>query len=219
MRRMCIMKVVKEGEVRKKELLLAARELFISKGYDQTSVNDILNVVGIAKGTFYYYFASKEEVLNGIILDIVELGAQKAEAILSDKSVPVLERIVMAIMAQTPEFEGANTIRDEMHKIENAKLERLYLRRMLVRMTPILTRAVEEAIAEGVCNPEYPEEGVETLLLLGHMMFDCDTFAWEKENYPIKIKAFLSNAEKIMGTEKGAFDYFLRMFAQLEKLS
>lgn len=210
------MKVVKEGEVRKKELLLAARNLFITKGYDQTSVNDILKVVGIAKGTFYYYFASKEEVLNEIIMDIVEAGAQKAEIILVDEKVPVLEKIVMAIMAQTPEFEGADIIRDEIHKIENAKLERLYLRTMLIRMTPILMNAVKEAIAEGVCNPEYPEEGIETLLLLGHMMFDCDTFAWEKEKYPIKIKAFLSNAEKIMVTKKGAFDHFLKMFEQLE---
>lgn len=213
------MKVVKEGEVRKKELLLVARDLFISKGYDQTSVNDILKVVGIAKGTFYYYFASKEEVLNDIIIDIVESGVQKAEVILADKKVPVLEKIVMAIMAQTPEFEGADTIRDEMHKIENAKLERLYLRTMLARMTPILQQAVEEAILQGVCNPEYPEEGIETLLLLGHMMFDCDTFAWEKEQYPIKIKAFLSNAEKIMGTERGVFDHFLKMFEQLDQPS
>ena len=46
------MKTVKEGEVRRREILVAARELFIKKGYDQTSVNDILKIVDIAKGTF-----------------------------------------------------------------------------------------------------------------------------------------------------------------------
>ena len=63
------MKTVKEGEVRRREILEAARELFVKKGYEQTSVNDILKIVDIAKGTFYYYFASKEEVLEAIILE------------------------------------------------------------------------------------------------------------------------------------------------------
>lgn len=66
-----------------------------------TSVNDILKIVDITKGTFYYYFASKEEVLAAIILDIVEEGAKRAEQILKDKSVPLINRIMMAIMAQS----------------------------------------------------------------------------------------------------------------------
>ena len=100
------MKSIKEGEVRKREILLAARELFVNKGYEQTSVNDILRVVDIAKGTFYYYFASKEEVLETIILDIVDEGAKKAERILQDKSIPLINRIMLAMMSQTPDFEG-----------------------------------------------------------------------------------------------------------------
>ena len=78
------MKTVKESEIRRQEILVAARELFIKKGYEQTSVNDILKIVDIAKGTFYYYFASKSEVLDAIVLDIVEEGARRAESILID---------------------------------------------------------------------------------------------------------------------------------------
>ena len=110
------MKTVKEGEVRKQEILMVARELFVTKGYEQTSVNDILKIVDIAKGTFYYYFNSKEEVLAAIILDIVEEGAKRAEQILKDKSVPLINRIMMAMMAQSPEFEGSEEIRDEIHQ-------------------------------------------------------------------------------------------------------
>ena len=43
------MKTVKEGEVRRREILVATRELFVKKGYEQTSVNDILKIVDIAK--------------------------------------------------------------------------------------------------------------------------------------------------------------------------
>lgn len=209
------MKTVKEGEVRRREILVAARELFVRKGYEQTSVNDILRVVDIAKGTFYYYFASKEEVLEAIILDIVEEGARRAEKILKDKSIPLVNRIMMAIMAQAPEFEGSDEIKEELHKVENAKLERLYLRAMLKRMTPVLQKSVLEGIDQDIFHMEYPTECIESILLLGHMMFDCDVFEWKMEDYPRKIQAFLCNAERILGTKEGELKEFLRMFGQL----
>ena len=209
------MKAIKEGEVRKREILVTARELFIKKGYEQTSVNDILKIVDIAKGTFYYYFASKEEVLEAIILDIVEEGARRAEMILKDKSVPLVNRIMMAIMAQTPEFEGSNEIAEELHKVENAKLEQLYLKAMVKRMTQVLQEPVLEGVELDVFHMEYPTECIETILLLGHMMFDCDVFEWKMEEYPKKVQAFLCNAERIMGTKVGELNELLQMFGQL----
>ena len=208
------MKTVKEGEVRRREILVAARELFVKKGYEQTSVNDILKIVDIAKGTFYYYFASKEEVLEAIILDIVEEGAGRAEMILKDKSIPLVNRIMMAIMAQAPEFEGADEIKEELHRVENAKLERLYLRAMLKRMTPVLQEPVLEGIDRDIFHMEYPTECIESILLLGHMMFDCDVFEWKMEDYPRKIQAFLCHAEKMLGTKEGELKEFIRMFGQ-----
>ena len=210
------MKIVKEGEVRRREILIAARELFIKKGYEQTSVNDILKIVNIAKGTFYYYFNSKAEVLEAIILDIVEEGAIRAENILKDKSILLVNRIMMAIMAQAPEFEGTDEIKDELHKVENSKLERLYLREMLKRMTPILQESVAEGMEQGIFHMEYPIESIESVLLLGHMMFDCDVFQWEMEDYPRKIKAFLFNVEKLLGTKEGELNVFLQMFGQMK---
>jgi len=209
------MKTVKEGEVRRREILVAARELFVKKGYEQTSVNDILKIVDIAKGTFYYYFASKEEVLEAIILDIVEEGARRAEEILKDKSIPLVNRIMMAIMAQAPEFEGSDMIKEELHKVENAKLEQLYLKAMLKRITTVLQEPVLEGIDRDIFHMEYPTECIESILLLGHMMFDCDVFEWKMEDYPRKIQAFLCNAEKMLGTKEGELKVFLQMFGQM----
>jgi AcrR family transcriptional regulator len=209
------MKTIKEGEVRRREILVAARELFIKKGYEHTSVIDILRIVDIAKGTFYYYFASKEEVLEAIILDIVDDGARRAEKILKDKSVPLVDRIMMAIMAQAPEFEGSDEIKEELHKVENTKLERLYLKAMLKRMTPILQEPILEGIEQGFFHMDYPTECIESILLLGHIMFDCDIFEWEMEEYPKKIQAFLCNTERMLGTKEGELKNFLQMFGQM----
>lgn len=65
-------RVVKEAEARRNEILDAAEILFTGKGYAKTTIIDILEAVGIAKGTFYYHFKSKEEVMDAIIDRIVE---------------------------------------------------------------------------------------------------------------------------------------------------
>jgi AcrR family transcriptional regulator len=208
------MKTIKEGEVRRREILVAARELFVKKGYEQTSVNDILKIVDIAKGTFYYYFTSKEQVLEAIIMDIVEEGARRAERIVKDKSIPLVNRIMMAIMAQAPEFEGSDEIAQQLHKVENAKLEQLYLKAMLKRMTVVLQEPVSEGVERDIFHMEYPTECIESILLLGHMMFDCNVCEWKMEEYPRKIQAFLCNAERMLGTKEGELKEFLQMFGQ-----
>lgn len=60
-------RVVKDPEERKAELLDAAEALFIEKGFEQTLVSDIVKKLGVAQGTFYYYFKSKDEMLIAIL--------------------------------------------------------------------------------------------------------------------------------------------------------
>lgn len=55
------MRIIKEAEVRKNEILDVAEDLFAVRGFDGTSTNDILEKAGIARGTLYYHFKSKEE--------------------------------------------------------------------------------------------------------------------------------------------------------------
>lgn len=58
--------VKKMPEQWKKEILEVAQKLFISKGYEETSISDIMEVVGGAKGMFYRCFQSKEEVMHAL---------------------------------------------------------------------------------------------------------------------------------------------------------
>ena len=62
-----IARTVKEPEVRSEELLDAAQHLFAANGYEKTMIRDIVRKVGVAKGTFYYYFPTKEAALEAIM--------------------------------------------------------------------------------------------------------------------------------------------------------
>ena len=76
----------KEAEERKKEILDVAEELFTVKGYDGTSTTDILERVGIARGTLYYHFKSKEEILDALIDRIIQAMVSNIRLAISDKT-------------------------------------------------------------------------------------------------------------------------------------
>ena len=63
---------MKKGEKRKHELLKIAYEMFLRRGYENTSVDEIIAKAQIAKGTFYYYFLSKEQLLEDVIEMMIE---------------------------------------------------------------------------------------------------------------------------------------------------
>ena len=66
------MRTIKEAEVRKNEILDVAEKLFAVKGFDGTSTNEILEKTGIARGTLYYHFKSKEDILDGVIIRMID---------------------------------------------------------------------------------------------------------------------------------------------------
>lgn len=93
------MRVVKEAEERKNEILDVAERLFGTKGFDNTSTNDILNEIGIARGTLYYHFKSKEDILDAMIDRMTGRLVEKAADIARKKEIPVLQRLTMMMLA------------------------------------------------------------------------------------------------------------------------
>ena len=93
------MRIVKTAEARKNEILDTAEQLFASKGFDNTSTNDIINAIGIARGTLYHHFRSKEDILDSVIDRISETLMRNARAIAEDKSIPLMDRLTGSIKA------------------------------------------------------------------------------------------------------------------------
>lgn len=57
----------------KRKIFEISMNLFATKGYDATSIEEITSVVGVAKGTLYYHFSSKEEIFNFLIEEGMKL--------------------------------------------------------------------------------------------------------------------------------------------------
>ena len=154
---------------RRAEILDTARRLFTTRGFQSTSVEDILTEVGIAKGTLYYHFSSKEEILRALIARTADGIADRARAIAEGRqpAVPKLLAIAAAARVDEPELELA----EELHASGNAQFHILTIVEMVRALAPVLTDVVEQGIVEGVFSTPHPRETVEELHAPGNAEF------------------------------------------------
>ena len=69
--------MVRKGEVNRQLIIDSANQLFYQKGYNQTSFSEIADAAGMPRGNFYYYFKSKDEILDAVITDRIERMRQR----------------------------------------------------------------------------------------------------------------------------------------------
>lgn len=197
------MRVVKEAEERKNEILDAAEKLFGAKGFDHTSTNDILNEIGIARGTLYYHFKSKEDILDAMIERITRQLIAKATDIVQKKEIPVLQRLTMTIMALHVNNELGLEVMQQVHKPQNALMHQKMQETLLSGVNPLITGLIEEGIQQDIFRTDYPAEAVEMTMLYSSTAFDSMTVYTEEERQR-KIVAFIYNLEQLLGMEHGS---------------
>lgn len=191
------MRTSKDAEKRKNEILDISEELFAKNGFDYTSTNDILNKAGIARGTLYYYFKSKEDILDSVIDRMTKQLMINANLIATDKSIPVLERLTKTIMSLNVDSDIGYEVMRQVHKPQNALMHQKMQKVLLTNVDEIVTKLIEECIAEGICQTKYPKEVVEMIMLYSNIAFD-DLVEYTEEEKKTKILAFIYNLERML---------------------
>ncbi|KHL92017.1 TetR family transcriptional regulator [Paenibacillus sp. IHB B 3415] len=213
------MRIVKEAEIRRNEILDAAEELFGQKGFDGTSTGDILGKVGIARGTLYYHFKSKEDIMDALIerTNANILGA--AQHIAADKSIPVIDRILRVVMAlNISGGSGSSTeIMEHIHKPQNALMHQKIQKAIISGVPPILTPIICEGIEQGIFNTQYPYECMEMVVIYANTIFDDDMVEMTDEVRMSRVLAFISNVERLLGAESGSLMSVMQMFGNGEE--
>lgn len=207
---MIIMKKSKSPEARKKEIMDVAETLFITKGYAKTTINNILSEIDIAKGTFYYYFKSKEDVMDAIVDRFITIEVEAAEAIAADDTLKAPDKIFRIIMGENHHGNKKEKMIEELHEVSNEKMHQKSLIETIKQLAPILTRVIEQGIVEGVFETPYPRETVEVLLVSSGFIFDDGIFQWDEEEKIQKAKAFVYILETVLKADKGDFQYLLQ---------
>lgn len=197
------MRVVKEANERKNEILDAAERLFVTKGFDRTSTGDILSEVGIARGTLYYHFQSKEEILDAVIERMIGQMLAKAKSLAGQRELPVLQRLTLMIRTLQIRDDKSGALMEEIHKPQNALMHQKIQERLLAGVNPLLTALIEEGMAEGICHTDYPAEVAEMTFLYANTAFDTLAVQSEEERKK-RMMAFIYNLERLLKMEQGS---------------
>lgn len=190
---------MKKGEKRKKELLETAYELFTVKGYENTSVDEIIDKAGIAKGTYYYYFSSKEQMLEEVIDMMLEKQIEKARFIL-EADIPIPQKIVGIVASIRPE-QSEESISTALHSAENLLMHEKINKKIVEEVTPLLVKVAQNGVESGVFDCDNLPERIKIILVLSNELFNEKTYTQND------IEVFIDVVEKILGAKKGTMAF------------
>lgn len=190
---------MRKGEQRKQELLKIAYRMFIEKGYDNTSIDEIIAEAGIAKGTYYYYFPSKEDTLEAVIDMMINEEVARAKEVVASP-MPIPQKLAAVIYSLRPGQEEQN-IAKVVESNENIVLHDKLNKRLIAEAVPLLSSIVREGNETGIFNCEQIEERVKMILIICSRLFDEDDFT---EN---EVTAFIDVTEKIFGAQPGTMSF------------
>lgn len=158
-------RISKPPEERRLELINAASELFNTKGYELTSVSDIVKSVGVAQGTFYYHFKSKEELLEALIENYVEISIKSLNEIVDDTTLTIQEKIMSIVKNRvifiTARQNFVSYIKSEGNEKIHTKLSKL----ILPAAKPLFKKIADQGNKEGFFNVIHPNETFEIIFL------------------------------------------------------
>ena len=184
---------------RKDEILSVAYNLFITKGYDNTSVDEIIEKVNIAKGTFYYYFTSKDEMLDEVINKMINEEIIEAKKVVL-MPIPIEQKVVGIVTSLRPKSNELNIV-EALNNENNIKMHMKYNKRIIDEATIILKDVVLEGIDKEVFNCTNIEERIKLLLKMSNDTFDDNNFT-NKD-----VEVYIDMVEKLLGANPGTMSF------------
>jgi AcrR family transcriptional regulator len=197
------MRVSKDPEARKDELIEAAERLFVEKGYDNTAVTDIVKAVGVAQGTFYYHFKSKEDVLGAIIIKSLEAVGRVISDTVNRTDLTAPKKLSAVIRAAFDTITGKQGLLESLHRPGNALIHDKMKRITIDILVPLMARLVEEGKQDGDFDVPYPREAAELVLAAVAYSFDHPTLLSDPGHRACMKVALESALPRILGMREG----------------
>lgn len=194
---------------KKEQILDMAFSLFLEKGYDNTSISDILSKLDIARGTLYYHFESKEAIMDAIIERSAKSIVEEAQSIVLKKELSAYEKI-FALFSGTSmkRMSGGDLIIDYLNQPQNALFHEKSNRSVIQKITPILGDIIKEGVDEGSFTNDFPYESAELILIMIMGFMDVTFEAMDENDLNRRLEGLLYNMERMLGAKEGSFAGF-----------
>lgn len=209
-------RAMKEPSVRRKAILDAAQMLVYTKGYEQMTIQDILDALRISKGAFYHYFSSKQELLEALIESLAEEAEKMIIPILQDPHLSALLKLEAFFLAtgqwKTKQKAYLLSLLRVWYSDDNAIVREKMLLAMVKRFAPLLGGVIRQGVEEGFLTVSYPDSAAEVVIYLIRSL--GDTFmepllaesprAGDFEKVQTALAAYTDALERVLGAPPGS---------------
>jgi AcrR family transcriptional regulator len=202
--------------VRREAFIDAAQRLMQTRGYEEMSVQDLLDELDASKGAFYHYFDSKQALLEAVIERMVEGALAAVAPVVEDSRLSALEKLEGVFGGigrwKTDRKALVLSLLQVWMSDDNAIVREKFRHGLAARMVPVLSRIVEQGVKEGVFNVTSPVETarVMLMLLLGFQEVATDLFLARQANtisyadVRQSMASFTGAFERILGAPQGS---------------
>jgi len=209
-------RIVKKPAVRRNEILDVAQQLVYTQGYEQMTIQDILDELQVSKGAFYHYFGSKQELLEALIERMLDEAEQVVGPIVWDPHLPALEKLqryfATAARWKTERKDYLLAMLRVWYADENAIVREKVRATAVKRIAPLLAKIVHQGIREGVLTASHPEQIGEVVLSLMQGLGDAYAealLANEAGRADVRriertVAAYTDALERVLGAPSGS---------------
>lgn len=179
----------------------SAARLFRDKGIADVSIEEIAKAAGIAKGTFYLYFRTRDELVEALAAELVDQMAQSAE-IAGRHPGNGIDRFAAAVWALKLVDRSENYLAEALNKPENGALHERVNISLVRRLGPVLANIVEDGRSEGVFDLDDPLSTIQFILAGQAALLGGGRFNWSTEEYAARLRATFTLIERALGVKE-----------------
>jgi len=197
-------RIVKEPEERRNELIYIAEALFIEKGYEYTTVEEIVTKAQVAKGTFYHYFKSKSDLLDALLDQYIEEIKEFMENTALMEGVDAVEKIVRIFRFFGEYRNNHDRFISYLHEERNAHLHLKVEKKFVPVFVHPFADILEQGIKQGLFSIKYPTEAALAVVTLS-VEFGTTHQFYMDVGIERTVEAALDIFERIVGAKPGTF--------------
>lgn len=180
----------KNPEITINRILDTSMELFLKKGYDNTTIQDIVDELGdLSKGAIYHHFKSKEEILEAVIPRIFAGSGEDALDLSKDTSLNGLEKLKKALLKSLKNPAQEKLVKAAPNLMKNPRILTQQIFDVVEEIVPLLIEPlIREGVEDGSIKTKNPKELAESFLILMNVWMNPSIFFVSKEEFKSKFE-------------------------------
>lgn len=192
-----------DPQIRMTEILDTAEHLFTVKGYFGTTVSDIAKEMGVTQGMFYYYFKSKEEILEALLKRLVTSCIFEIKNMVFS-SAPPSEKLEFMISTsiKSVRYKGEVLLNTIYHE-QNLHIKDKLVCGVKFMLTPLGLNIIEEGRSRHDFNVSHPQTTLSFILLVMEFLIDAIYEKIPEELFSLRLRMAESLIEKTLGIQEG----------------